>query len=97
MKTNKNNRTTALALLLVALLVVAYKVMFVSSPDDFFVSENMVASQRVEAVLKSVEQINFETNIILDPKFMSLQSIQRPLISLPIGKKNPFSISGSSN
>jgi len=91
MKNSKNKRTSILVIILVGLLVVAYKVMFVSPSSDVVISENISASIRVETILKQVESINFNLDIIKEPKFQSLKSIEIPLVSLPVGKSNPFS------
>ena len=91
MKDLKSKRTSILAIILVGLLVVAYKTLFVAPSDDFIVSENVAASVRVEATLRQVESINFDTNITNDPKFKSLKSIEIPLVSLPVGRSDPFS------
>ena len=81
-----------MGIILVGLLVVAYKVVFVA-PDDVgsLVDANASASQRVEIFLQQVEQISFNTEVINDTKFRSLKSIDLPLLSLPVGRKNPFS------
>jgi hypothetical protein len=87
----KNKRTAILAIILVGLLVLAYKVMFVSTGEDLLADENIVASARVEGVLKEMESINFDMSIMENQSFKSLKSIETPLISLPIGRTNPFS------
>ncbi|NLE07336.1 MAG: hypothetical protein GX627_01875 [Parcubacteria group bacterium] len=87
-----NNRTTFLGLILVVLLIVAYKVMFMDANKvDTTNEENIAASARAEALLKQVENIDFDTSVVQDPKFQSLKSIEVPLMSLPVGKENPFS------
>lgn len=93
MKNPKNKRTSLLVIVLLGLLLVAYKVVFVSVPVDTGVEdENTMASQRVESILAQVESINFDNvSIARDPKFQSLQSIDTPLESRSYGKKNPFS------
>jgi hypothetical protein len=91
MKNLKNKRTSILVVILLGLLIVAYKIMFVSSDENLPLEENITAGDRVESVLREVESINFDTSVMEDPKFQSLESIEVPLISLPIGKKNPFS------
>lgn len=91
MKSLKSKRTTILAIILVGLLIVAYKVMFTTPIDDFSADLNITASARVEAILQQVETISFNLDIIEDSKFKSLKSIEIPLISLPIGRENPFS------
>jgi hypothetical protein len=92
MKNSKNKRTIILVAILLGLLVVAYKVMFVSpAADNSSMDENIVASARVEAILQEVSRINFDISIKTDPKFQSLKSIEIPLISLPVGRENPFS------
>jgi hypothetical protein len=92
MKNPKNKRAVIMAIILVGLLILAYKVMFVSSDEDAsVVDENISASARVESILQQVESINFDTSIMQDGKFQSLKSIETPLVSLPVGKKNPFS------
>lgn len=103
MKNSKNNkRTIILAGVLLALLVVAYKVIFMPASTDLLVDSGMAADldaagERVAVVLKEMESINFDTNIADDPIFESFKSIEIPLISLPIGKNNPFSGTFSSN
>jgi flagellar basal body-associated protein FliL len=94
MKNNKNNRTTILGVVLVSLLIFGYKVLFMSSSDTAW-DENNVAGEKAAAILKEVEAINFNTDIVNDQKFKSLNSIESPLPSLPIGKKNPFSASAN--
>ena len=91
MKTSNNKRTTVVIFVLIGFAIIGYKIMFVAPPDDFSISENIIASERVERILKEVEQINFDISVMVDPKFTSLKSIEIPLVSLPIGKKNPFS------
>ena len=91
MKNLKNKRPAILAIILVGLLIVAYKIVFVQPSEELLVEENITASKRVEAILQEVESINFDTIITKDPKFKSLKSIEIPLISLPVGRKNPFS------
>lgn len=92
MKNSKNKRAIILGVILLGLLVFAYKVMFLAPEEEILSSdENIAASARVEGILKQVESIKFDTSITQDPKFKSLRSIETPLISLPIGRKNPFS------
>lgn len=98
MKNSKNNKRTAiLGVILLGLIIVAYKVVIAPPAEDLAVDENIVASQRVETILKEVESINFDTTVMEDPKFQSLKSIETPLISLPIGRKNPFAALYGSN
>jgi hypothetical protein len=92
MKNSKNKRAIILGIILLGLLILAYKVMFVTPGEDVLsADENIAASARVEIILKQVESIKFDTSITQDPKFKSLKSIETPLISLPVGKINPFS------
>jgi len=91
MKKNKNKRTIILGLILVALLIVAYRMVFVSSDSEFLAEENIAASSRVERTLLQIENINFDRGALQDPKFLFLQSIEVSLPSLPIGRQNPFS------
>ncbi|MEK7635328.1 MAG: hypothetical protein AAB446_02795 [Patescibacteria group bacterium] len=90
MKDSKNKRSIILGLVLVGLLIVAYKVMLAPPSDTSSIDENATASARVEALLQQVENIKFDTGIIEDQKFKSLKSIETPLISLPVGRENPF-------
>lgn len=96
MKNQKNKRTTILAIILVGLIIVGYKVAFPSSDDGLLVEENISAGVRVEAILKEVAAINFNTDAIGDYKFRSLKSIETPLPSLPVGRQNPFSVISNS-
>ena len=91
MKNSKNKRTTILVIILLGLLVVAYKVVFMPVSDDSGIElENDIASERVEVILEKVRRINFDTNIIDDYRFKSLRGIESPLPFLPVGRKNPF-------
>jgi hypothetical protein len=90
MKNLKNKRTAILALILIGLLALAYKLMFASTEEDLLADENIIASARVEAILKEIQNINFDISIIENENFKSLRNIEIPLISLPIGRKNPF-------
>lgn len=91
MKNSNNKRTIVLAIILVALLVLAYKVMFMSSEESLTeTGNNALASQRVETLLKKIERIKFDLDIMQNEKFKSLESIETPLVALPIGKANPF-------
>ena len=96
MKSLKNKRTIILSVVLLGLLIIAYKTMFVSSEQSLTIDENIAASQKVEAILQKVQNIDFDTSVTEDPRFKSLQNIQILPLSLPIGRKNPFApISGS--
>lgn len=97
MKNLKNKRTGILIIILIGLLILAYKVMFVTDTGgDSIVDENVIAAQRVESVLKEIESINFDTSVVQDQNFQSLRSIETPFLSLPVGRSNPFSpVSGS--
>jgi hypothetical protein len=91
MNNSKNKRSAILGVVLVGLLVVAYKVMFVAPSEDTTLMENASASERVKTILQQVENTRFDTSIMQDSKFKSLKSIETPLISQPVGRKNPFS------
>jgi hypothetical protein len=97
MKNLKNKRTIILSVILLGLLVVAYKVIFVSPSQDPLVEENIAASANAEAILQQVESINFDTSVIKDQILKSLKSIESPIILLPVGRQNPFSGTGVSN
>jgi flagellar basal body-associated protein FliL len=91
MKNSKNKRTIILFIILLGLLVLAYRVIFVSNSEDLSVDENAIASQRVETILNEIKDINFDTSVMKDQNFKSLKSIEIPLLSLPVGRVNPFS------
>lgn len=93
MKNSKNKRTIILTIILLVLLVIGYKVIFVSPNDSALVEENTNTDvvKRIESILNEVEQINFSTDIMTDPRFASLKTMEIALPSLPVGKKNPFS------
>jgi hypothetical protein len=94
MKNSKNKRTVILSVILLGLLMLAYKVIFMSS-NDTLVEENIAATETVMAISQQVEAINFDTSVIKNQALKSLKSIEAPLIQLPVGKRNPFSPSGS--
>jgi len=97
MKNLKNKRTAILAIILLGLLILAYKTMFVSTDEVLSNEENIVASERVETILKEIESINFDTSIMENNNFKSLKSIEIPPLSLPIGRNNPFAGTSVSN
>jgi hypothetical protein len=97
MKNQKNTRTTILAGFLVGLLIVAYKVMFLAPPAEIIVDDNMSTNQKVETLLQQIESINFDVSTVNDPVFQTLRSIEMPLPSLPVGKKNPFGMVNDTN
>ncbi len=91
MRTKKNTRTNMLVVLLIAIVIFGYKFLFVEPIDEFAFQENQATMDRVTVLIQSIENINFDTSVINDPKFNSLESIEIPLINLPLGKTNPFS------
>jgi hypothetical protein len=91
MKNAKNNRTAVLIIILLSLLLLAYKVVFMSSEVETLGLSEDPAMARVETILNQVQSISFDTSILKDQKFNSMKSIETPLISLPVGRKNPFS------
>lgn len=93
MKNSKNKRPIILAIILLGLLIIGYKVIFTSSSRDIITEENtnIGAGEKVKVLLNEVEKINFDTKVMSDPKFTSLKSIETILPSLPVGKRNPFS------
>lgn len=94
MKNSKNKRPLILAIILIGLLVIGYKVVFTSPSADFLAEENteINTAEKVETILNEIEKINFDTKVMTDPKFTSLKSIETILPSLPVGKRNPFSL-----
>ena len=97
MKNSKNKHTTVLIIILLILLGVAYKVMFAPADQVLLTDENIAASQRVEKILGEIKDISLDTSIMEDPSFKSFRSIETPLISLPVGRKNPFADVFNSN
>lgn len=97
MKNSKNKRSTILVIILLGLLIVAYKFIFAPSSESALSDENIAASARVENILKEIEDINFDTSVLQDQNFKSFKSIETPLISLPVGRKNPFANAFGSN
>ncbi len=80
-----------MAIVLLGLLVIAYKSFFIQDEIEIGIAnENENASARVATVLASMDRINFNKNILNDPKFATFKDFSVPMISLPIGKKNPF-------
>ena len=99
MKNSKSNKRTAiLVIILLGLLVIAYKTIFMSSsvePVDMTADEIQSGDEAI-GILDQMKNINFDTSITENESFKSLRSIEIPLISLPVGRRNPFSsISGS--
>ena len=105
MSKQSNKRTSFMLITLLALLLVAYKVMFVAPPEIEEVNpasvvrvESMVSLNsypasvvRVESMVSQLNSVDFSSSAINDPKFNTLETIEQPLISLPVGRSNPFS------
>lgn len=89
--TKNKNRTYILAIILLGLLIFAYKTIFMSTDSNIASDENLLAVTRAEKVLKEMDKINFDTSVMEDESFKSLNSIAIPLPSLPVGRTNPFS------
>ncbi len=87
-KPNKNQRTTFLAITLVALLIVAYKVLFVVPVEVEEVNPASVV--RIEGMIGQLNSVDLTSSAINDPKFGTLEDMSRPLPTLPIGRTNPF-------
>src|SRR5690242_16408885 len=94
MKGKKNTRLIVMIVILLGLLIIAYRTIFVKEAVDTTAEANVEASARVEAILHQVEGISFDISLLSDPKLESLRNIQMPLPSIPIGKKNPFTSQG---
>lgn len=89
MSKQSNKRTSFMLITLLALLLVAYKVMFVAPPE---IEElNPASVIRVESMVSQLNSVDFSSSAINDPKFNTLETIEQPLISLPVGRSNPFS------
>jgi len=87
----KKNRKWVLLIILMALLAVAYKVVFVSSVDEtLIIDDNSSSADKINTIKQQIDSISFDTSILNDQKFNSLKSIDNPLPSLPVGKSNPF-------
>jgi hypothetical protein len=97
MKNLKNKRTAILAVVLIGLLAVAYKVMFMApSGADSSADQNVAASARVELLLRQVNNIKFDVSVVQNDKFKSLKNLELSLPSVPVGRRNPFaSVYGS--
>jgi len=97
MNKRNNKRTAVLAIILLGLLVIAYKSIFMSSPVDIIdTNEDSQVGDNSTGILGEIDGINFDTTIIDDKIFKSLKSLEIPLASIPIGRRNPFSsVSGS--
>ena len=95
MKISKNKRTGILTVILIGLLIIVYKMMFLSTDPSLLLPESVSTGEEVVGVLREVKNINFDTSITTDPRYQSLLTIEIPLPSLPVGKKNPFSASAN--
>ncbi|MBN2093800.1 MAG: hypothetical protein JW740_00270 [Candidatus Zambryskibacteria bacterium] len=91
-KAKSKIRTQIMLIILIGLLVIAYKVMYMPDQEEaLLIDENVTASQRMESLLDQIEVVSFDMDIIINEKFESLKSIATPLISIPVGRDNPFS------
>ena len=90
MKSKKQN-TAVLSVILVGLIIVAYKILFTEPVDESLISESTVESEKIVRILREVESINFSAGSVSDPKINTLKSIETDLPVIPVGKTNPFS------
>lgn len=106
MKEKNNKRTLVLSLILVGLLIVTYKMLFMndsvttvgmpiginsnSAINSQSLNQDIIKTGSVDMLLSEMEKINFDISILEDSKFKSLKSIDLPIVSLPIGRENPF-------
>jgi len=96
MKDSKNKNTIILVIIISVALILAYKFLFMSSTNTVSLDSNIASTtEEVANIMQEVESINFDTSVIKNDKFNSLKSLETPLISLPVGKKNPFSSSSN--
>lgn len=77
--------------ILIALLLVLYKTMFMPTPIEEPV-EDLAKESKIEQTFAKLESMNFDLSAINDPKFMSLESLERPLVQTTVGRKNPFAV-----
>lgn len=92
MNKTSNKRTLILVLVLIVLVFIAFRVNFSSGTDSYITSEEIDSSESdISNILKSVDNINFDTSVISDSNFQYLKSIERPMPNFPVGKSNPFS------
>lgn len=92
MNKSQDTRTKIMVAILICLLIVGYRFVFVV-PMDPVSEENAITSERLQKTLSDIESINFRASIAEDPAFQSLKDISTPLISLPVGRTNPFGAS----
>lgn len=86
---SKNQRTTFLLITLLALLIVAYKVLFVVPAEIEEVDP--VSVVRIETTINQLSSVDLSSSAINDPKFNNLKDITQPFVSVPVGRTNPFS------
>lgn len=90
MKSKKQN-TAVLAVILVGLIIVAYKILFTEPIDESLLSNSRVESEKIIQILREVEGMNFKAGNVSAPKINTLKSIETDLPVVPVGKTNPFS------
>lgn len=73
---------------LVSLLLILYKTMFVEPPIEEVT--DTTTEDKINLTLSKLEVMNFNLAVLNDPKFITLKSIETPLIESSIGRKNPF-------
>lgn len=88
---SKNQNTAVLSVILVGIVIVAYKILFTDPIDQSLMSDSVVESEKIIQVLREVESIDFTSGDATDPKISTLESLEIPLPNLPVGKTNPFS------
>ncbi len=73
---------------LVSLLLILYKTMFVEPPIEEVT--DTTTEDKINLTLSKLEVMNFNLSVLSDPKFVTLKSIETPLLEASIGRKNPF-------
>lgn len=79
-----------LLIILLGLLIVGYKVVFAPQSEDLSTDENAAAIEGIDRIYQQIESIDFSISSI-GSEIQDFKSIETPLISLPVGKADPFS------
>jgi hypothetical protein len=86
-----NNRNTLILIgLLVLVLAIAYPLL--KGPSDTAVDPNQADPVGSEALslLSQIQSIHMDFSVLQSREFLLLKDITQPLLSLPVGRTDPF-------
>ena len=91
MKSSTTNRNTLILLiLLVVALAISYPLLNKSEDTSGVSSDQLASVQEAENILAKMQNVSIDFSFFDKPEFAYLKDISSPLLTLPVGRVNPF-------